>query len=144
LDESVKTSRNISDLNPRVAAKCNAHVAACSLEGIDLLITCTRRDFEEQNRLYAQGRTTPGSIVTNAQAGDSAHNYDLAYDCVPLRNGKPVWGTSGEDGVLWNRIGVLGEQCGLEWAGRWTGRLREMAHFQDLGGKTIAQLKAES
>lgn len=136
-------SRALSDLTPEVEDKCRAHIAACQDAGIDLLITCTLRTWPEQAALYAQGRTLPGNIVTNAKAGDSAHNYGVAYDCVPLRNGKAVWGTTGEDGELWNKVGELGESVGLEWSGRWTGKLREMAHFQDLGGKTIADLKAE-
>jgi len=140
----MKSSRALSDLQPQVADKCQAHIDACEAEGIDLLITCTLRDFEEQTRLYAIGRTTPGKIVTNAQAGDSAHNYGLAYDCVPLRHGKPVWSTEGNDYLLWQRVGELGEKCGLEWSGRWRGKMREMAHFQDLGGKTIQQLKQEA
>jgi peptidoglycan L-alanyl-D-glutamate endopeptidase CwlK len=40
------------------------------------------RTIEEQNELYAQGRTKPGSIVTNAKGGSSYHNYGLAFDFV--------------------------------------------------------------
>jgi len=123
-----------------VAAKARAHVKACADEGIDLLITCTYRDREEQDRLYAQGRTAPGSKVTNAKGGQSFHNYRVAYDVVPMRNGKPVWKTAGEDGKLWERIGELGEAQGLEWAGRWK-KFREMAHFQYTGGLTLADLQ---
>jgi peptidoglycan L-alanyl-D-glutamate endopeptidase CwlK len=135
-------SRSLADLHPKCAAMCQAHQAACAAEGIDLLVTQTLRTAAEQDALYAQGRTAPGKIVTNAQGGDSWHQWGLAYDVVPLRAGKPVWGTRGEDGALWARVGLLGEQCGLEWAGRWTGSLRETAHFQWRGGLSIADLKA--
>ena len=40
------------------------------------------RTIEEQNELFAQGRTKPGSIVTNAKGGSSYHNYGLAFDFV--------------------------------------------------------------
>lgn len=141
----MKSSRNLSDLKPEVADKCQAHIDYCAAENIDLLVTCTLRDFEEQARLYAIGRNgSKAPIVTNANAGDSAHNYGLAYDVVPLRSGKPVWTTASvADAALWRRVGELGEKAGMEWAGRWVS-FREMAHFQDLGGKTIAQLKRES
>ncbi len=140
----MKSSRSIDDLQPDVAEKCRAHLAACEAEGIDLLITCTLRDWDEQARLFKQGRTAPGAIVTNARPGDSLHNYGRAYDVVPLRNGKPVWGTIATmDADLWNRVGCLGESVGLEWAGRWRGRLVEFAHFQDSGGLTLAELKAQ-
>lgn len=48
--------------------------------GWKLFITDGFRSFQEQNELYAQGRTKPGKIVTNAKGGQSAHNYGLAVD----------------------------------------------------------------
>lgn len=38
------------------------------------------RSFEDQAKLYACGRTHPGSIVTQAGPGLSFHNYGLASD----------------------------------------------------------------
>ena len=38
------------------------------------------RDEDEQDSLYAQGRTKPGNIVTNARFGSSAHNFGIAID----------------------------------------------------------------
>jgi len=38
------------------------------------------RTIEEQNDLYAQGRTKQGKKVTNAKGGSSFHNYGLAVD----------------------------------------------------------------
>lgn len=133
-------SRKIEDLLPVVAEKVRAFIDACDAEGIDLLVTSTYRDHESQNELYAQGRTKPGKIVTNAKGGESFHNFQCAVDVVPLRNGKPVWSTSGEDGKLWNLIGEIGESVGLEWAGRWR-TFREFAHFQYTAGLTLAQLR---
>jgi peptidoglycan L-alanyl-D-glutamate endopeptidase CwlK len=133
-------SRQLDDLLPVVEKKIRALIDACAAEGIDLLVTSTFRDQESQNELYAQGRTKPGKIVTNAKGGESFHNFQCAVDVVPLRNGKPVWSTSGEDGKLWNRIGEIGESVGLEWAGRWR-TFREFAHFQYTAGLTLAQLK---
>lgn len=126
-------SRKLEDLAPDVREKAEAFVAKCDAAGIDLLVTCTWRSDAEQAELYAQGRTKPGRIVTNAQPGQSKHNGKQgearALDVVPLKNGKPVWGTTGEDGVLWERVGVIGESCGLSWAGRWK-RMREFPHFE--------------
>ncbi len=125
----------------------------CKSIGIDLLITSTYRDLEAQAALYAQGRTAPGKIVTNARAGQSFHNFRVAFDVVPLRAGKPVWGTTGngidndptdddrDDLELWQRIGAIGELYRLEWAGRWT-RFREFPHFQFTGGLTLADFGA--
>lgn len=135
-------SRRLEDLHPIVKKKAQAFIDEARLKGIDLLVTSTYRDLASQAALYAQGRTKPGAIVTNAKPGQSWHNWRCAFDVVPIRNGKPVWGTSGPDGDLWRKVGEIGESVGLEWAGRWTGKLREMAHFQYTGGLTLAQLQS--
>ena len=120
---------------------CASHQDICRAAGIDLLITCTYRDGEAQEALYAIGRTLPGKIVTRARAGQSIHQYRLAYDCVPLRFGKPVWGTKVADGLLWHRVGEIGRACGLEWAGDWE-TFKEFPHFQFTDGLTWQDLQA--
>ena len=131
------SSRLLSELHPTVRAKCEAHMAACKDAGIDLLITCTYRDKEAQNTLYAQGRTAPGAKVTNAKGGQSFHNYRWAYDVVPMLHGKPVWKTTGEEGKLWQQVGELGVAQGLEWAGNWK-KMRVFPHFQHTAGHLLS------
>jgi len=121
-------SRNLNDLEPDVAKLAQALVDKCKTVGIDLLITSTYRDNESQDALYAQGRTKPGNKVTNAKAGQSSHNYRVAFDVVPIVNGKAIW----NDYATWRKIGSIGEQLGLDWAGRWTFFV-EYAHFQRKG-----------
>jgi peptidoglycan L-alanyl-D-glutamate endopeptidase CwlK len=142
-------SRNLADLLPVVRFKALKHIELCHAEGIDLLVTSTLRDNESQTALYSQGRELKDGvwkvvdkkkIVTNAAAGSSYHNWSVAYDVVPIRNGKPVWGTSGDDGALWQCVGELGESVGLEWAGRWKS-FKEFAHFQYTAGYTIQDFK---
>jgi peptidoglycan L-alanyl-D-glutamate endopeptidase CwlK len=135
-------SRNLSDLLPVCKAKAEKFLELAKTAGIDLIVTSTYRDNESQAALFAQGRTKPGAIVTNARPGQSWHNWRCAFDVVPIRNGKPVWGTAGADGDLWRKVGEIGEQAGLEWAGRWTGKFRELAHFQYTGGLTLAELQS--
>lgn len=136
------SSRKLTDLNPKVQQMAEAHIAACHAAGIDLLVTCTYRDNEEQDRLYAQGRTTPGGKVTNAKGGQSFHNYRVAYDVVPMRFGKPVWGTAKpEDKAMWLKVGELGVAVGLEWAGNWK-TFKEYPHFQFTGGHTLLHFQA--
>lgn len=125
-------SRELNDLRPDVMAKCIIHKELCAKEGIDLLVYCTYRSNEEQAAEYAKGRTAPGKIVTFAKPGQSKHNNtengkpaSLAYDCVPLVGGKAQWNNA----ALIQRMGELGEQAGLEWAGRWK-RFKESVHFQ--------------
>ena len=129
-------SRSLDDLEPDTRARAERFIAACAEAGIDVLIYCTHRSGAEQDALYAQGRSKPGPVVTNARAGQSWHNWRRAFDFVPLVNGKAAW----NDSDLYRRAGIIAEQCGLEWAGRWTGKLRETAHCQYRGGYTLAQL----
>ena len=130
-------SRKIEDLRLIPAAKCRAFVAACAAAGIDVIVTSSYRDAESQNALYAQGRTLPGRKVTNVCGGDSFHNWRVAFDFVPVVNGKAIW----DDAKLWEKCGRLAESVGLEWGGRWSGFV-DKPHCQDTGGLTIAQYKA--
>ena len=60
-----------------------------------------------------------------------------------LRGGKPVWqDVVKADRTLWQTLGEIGEACGLEWAGRWTGELRELGHFQFTAGLCLVDLQA--
>ncbi len=134
-------SRKIEDLHPKVAAMCREFLERCEAADIDVLITSTYRDNESQAALFAQGRTKPGHRVTNARPGHSYHNWRVAFDVVPMRNGKPVWGTSGQDAKLWEQVGRIGEEVGLEWAGRWQS-FKEFPHFQYTGGMMLADFQA--
>ena len=118
-------SRDLKDLDPYVAGLAKQFIAACKKQGIDLLVTSTYRDNESQNALYAQGRTKAGRIVTNAKAGQSFHNYRLAFDVVPIVNGKPQW----NDFRTFQKIGAIGKSIGLDWAGDWR-TFKDLAHFQ--------------
>ena len=130
-------SRSLDDLLPAVKARVERFIAVAKAEGIDLLVTSTYRDNESQNALYAQGRTAPGKIVTNAKAGESFHNFRCAIDVVPIVAGKPRWDVKDE---VWQKIGKLGKAQGLEWAGDWK-RFKEYPHFQYTGGLNLAQLQ---
>ncbi|GAA3318342.1 hypothetical protein GCM10020331_020730 [Ectobacillus funiculus] len=47
--------------------------------------------LRNKNSLYAQGRTTSGSIVTNARGGQSNHNFGVAVDlCLYTSDGSDV------------------------------------------------------
>jgi peptidoglycan L-alanyl-D-glutamate endopeptidase CwlK len=141
-------SRKLSDLHPLIQPHAQAFIDDCKSQGIDILVTCTWRSHKEQDELYAIGRTKPGRKVTNARAGQSAHNFTIndqpaskALDVVPLRHGKPVWGTSGngidndptdddkDDLELWQRVGAIAKCHGFEWAGDWK-VFKEFPHLE--------------
>ena len=66
--------------------------------GYEWLVTQGRRTIAEQDRPYAQGRTSPGPKVTNAKGGSSPHNFGLAVDMVPIKDGNLWW--SAPDNLL--------------------------------------------
>jgi len=125
-------TRDINDLLPIVAKKAKDFQALAQKNGIDFVITCTYRSKEEQDAIYAQGRTTPGAIVSNAKGGQSYHNWRCAFDIVPLVNGKTMW----NDNTLWLKLGQLGQSVGLEWGGSWVG-FKDLPHFQYTCGYTF-------
>lgn len=124
--------------------------------GIEVLVTCTRRDGEAQNALYAHGRTreqldavglthlepVPGAILTNAHANQSYHQFGVATDFLLVKFGKAIDDHTPEGDAVWTEFGEIGERCGLEWAGRWKGKLQEKCHFQFTGGLSLADFQA--
>ena len=130
-------SRKIEDLHPHVADLCREFLSRCETEGIEVIVTSTFRDHESQNALYAQGRTAPGAKVTNAKGGQSFHNWHVAFDVVPVVNGKAVW----NDEALWRKLGKIGQEVGLEWGGAWRS-FQDKPHFQYTGGLTLADFQA--
>ncbi|MET0439142.1 MAG: M15 family metallopeptidase [Devosia sp.] len=138
------SSRDISELHPVVRAKCEAHMKACAAAGMPIRITATYRSVAEQNALYAQGRSKPGKIVTNAKGGTSYHNFRLAYDGVPEKLlALDNWGDNKKDQAVanaaWALYGKLAKEQGLEWGGEWR-TIKDRPHCQWTGGLTLAQL----
>jgi peptidoglycan L-alanyl-D-glutamate endopeptidase CwlK len=128
-------SRSLDDLAPQFRPRFIAWLEACKASGLDLLVTCTLRTNAEQDALYEIGRSKPGKIVTNARAGQSAHNYGLGLDFVPLLHGKPDWNVNS---MAWHDAGTKAPAHGLEWAGTWT-RFKEYPHIQVPNWKGLVQ-----
>lgn len=123
-------------------------------KGVRLRLAYTSRTEEEQNRLYAQGRTTPGKIVTNAKAGDSTHNYHLAFDIVILydNNGDGIfeeasWNTKRDgdkNGIAdWLEVTMVFTKAGYINGFISKGKKWDLPHFQKTFGLSIKQLKAK-
>jgi peptidoglycan LD-endopeptidase CwlK len=115
-------------LLPQVAVAALALSDACRARGWQLRIYSTFRSVEEQDALYAIGRSEPGKIVTNARGGQSWHNFGRAFDAVIIVGNRPVWGSQPGDKELLEAVGCLAEGVGLEWGGRW--KMRDGLHFQ--------------
>ena len=119
--------RGIHLLHPYVRAKAERLEALCAAHGLDMKITDTLRTAEEQDRLFAQGRTAPGSIVTNARGTDyrSPHQWGVAFDFC-----KNIRGQEYGDRAFFSQVGVLGKSLGLFWGGDFKG-FADMPHFEE-------------
>jgi peptidoglycan LD-endopeptidase CwlK len=115
-------SRSITDLIPEMQDKFKAFSAKMDENDIEFIVTCTYRSQEQQNALYAQGRTTPGKVVTWTK--NSRHTKRDAFDIAILKNGKITW-----DDMEYMAAGNIGESVGLVWGGRWHNP--DYPHFQN-------------
>lgn len=110
---------NMTVLYPRFAELVERLVANCRARGADYWAICGERTWEEQAALYAQGRTRPGNVVTNAKPGSSAHNYaiavDLCFDKDKTREGlQPDWSLEKYQ-ILAEEAKKLGLDSGFYW-----------------------------
>lgn len=77
-----------------------------------------------------QAELMRGGRATRAGAWQSCHQYGLAVDIAPLRDGRLQW----DMGDAWTRrayhlYGELAQQAGLEWGGNWRG-LKDYVHVE--------------
>lgn len=118
-------SRDINRLRPDVAANCRKWLDLCKANGLNVLVTQTVRDKEYQESLYAQGRTKPGSIVTNGKVPTfHADTAGLAFDFC-----KNVTGHEYDDNAFFHKAAALAKGMGFSWGGDWKSFV-DMPHIQ--------------
>lgn len=119
-----------STLHPRLGAfLLKASIA--TMDEMDLWVTEGRRSNERQDALYAQGRTASGAVVTNAQAGESPHNWGLALDVYPSAKGGTLEPQDSSEAQIarFERLGQLARDSGLTWGGDFNS-LKDRPHFE--------------
>lgn len=119
-----RSEKVISTLLPEVQPMARALVQKSAANGIKIKIISGLRTYEEQDKLYAQGRTAPGNIVTKAKGGYSNHNFGIAFDVGVFEGAKYL-----PESPKYKAVGVLGMELGLEWGGNWK-TLIDQPHFQ--------------
>lgn len=127
----------IALLHPKVRVMFQSFIEAAEAGlGIKIRIVQGLRTFQEQQAIYNQGRTTPGEIVTHAQAGESYHNYGLAIDLVPFKTGTTE--------LNWNyafeKIVPFAAKYGITWGGTFPSPDRD--HFENKLGHNWRDLLA--
>lgn len=112
--------KDISVLTPLACEACMCFLSECKARGINIFITETFRSQARQDRLYAQGRTTPGKIVTWTRT--SRHTSRMAWDIaceVPL----PLYDTE-----TLKKAGEVARDLGISWGGSW--ETPDLPHFE--------------
>jgi len=117
----------------------------------------TWRDPAVQAAHFAKGRNAagmvilPGAVITNARPGRSWHNLTihgtpaaLAYHLGIKLPGGGIYGLGdskiGPAGIkVLTALGMIGEQLGLRWGGRW--KSRDYTHFEFLPAKGVNIIK---
>ena len=137
------SERRLGQVHPIVGSRGRAMIELCAHAGFPILVTQGLRTWEEQDALYARGRTEPPIgkqyVVTKAKGGESYHNFGLAFDIVVLDAiGKADW-NSAHPG--WGAAANAGKSVGLEWGGDWK-TFKDLPHFQYVGGVGLAACRA--
>lgn len=140
------TQQRILGLHPELQAEVIALVNQANAQltkHSEIRITQGLRTFEEQSALYNQGRTTAGNKVTNAKAGQSFHNYGLAFDFCLLIDDKEVsWDNTkdwdGDKIADWMEVVNIFRKAGWDWGGTW--KFKDTPHLQKVYGYTWQQL----
>lgn len=116
-------------LHPALQKALASGLKICKQSGYDVIVCETYRTPQRQEKLYAQGRTERGSIVTQAKAYQSFHNYGLAVDLM-LKDGSAIT----------EEIANIFEKQGFEWGGKWKS-FKDYPHFQMSFGRTISEIQ---
>lgn len=103
-----------SVLHAEFAITLDAVLTELRGHGINFRVFETFRSAKRQAELYEQGRSKPGTRVTNARPWSSFHQYGLAAD------------------VILDYPGVNGWDTSRKWIGHWR-KLHEVAHRRGLG-----------
>lgn len=138
-------SNRPNGLHPIVSGQSEQLMEMAKKKGIDVIITDGFRSFEEQNLLYAKGRTEEGKIITYAKGGESYHNYGLAIDFALLnKKQEPIWDMTydgnGNGKSDWLEVVDIARQLGFEWGGDWQG-FKDYPHLQMDFGLSIQDLQ---
>lgn len=128
-----RQDRDMNHLSQLIRGRAESWLAAVRKAGFQVQVIETFRTAARQDYLYSQGRSIPGPVVT--QTRDSAHEYGVALDWMPLRWNGEAW-VGSWDRALYSRIyaAVPPGKHGLEIL-TW-----EMPHVQLLGVNGSGQM----
>jgi peptidoglycan L-alanyl-D-glutamate endopeptidase CwlK len=134
-----------TELHPVVEERTQQLIKQSAEKGIRVVITDDFRSAEDQDRLYAKGRSAEGNIVTHAKGGESYHNFGLAVDfALKVPSGDVIWDMqydgNANGAADWMEVVDTAKELGFEWGGDWA-HFRDYPHLEMNFGLSIAQLQ---
>lgn len=131
-------ARDITQLHPRLQEKIAELKELCKKENLSIGIGECFRSVAEQDALYAQGRTKPGNIISNAKGStySSQHQWGISFDFF-----KNIKGHEYDDTAFFNRVGALAKSIGLAWGGDWKNPVDKPHLYLPDWGSTTTKLK---
>ena len=119
----------LNELHPAVRQIFKTFIETCEEKlNITLRIAQGFRSIAYQDGLYAQGRTKPGKVVTNAKGGSSFHNYGLAIDLVQMKGNDVDWNFDYSKLISFMPVGMV-------WGGNFKS-IKDKPHFEMTFGST--------
>ena len=118
LDE--RSAKNVATLHSRIQQVFRNWIAECQVlakaHGYEYKAISGNRTWEEQAKIYAQGRSAPGKIVTNAKPGYSNHNYGIAVDMGVFKDGKYLDSSNPSEAEAFHKkAATIAEKYNIEW-----------------------------
>jgi len=134
-------SRSLDDLHPATRMRVKAVMAAMREYGYPMFVVRSYDSLKRQEQLYAQGRTTPGEIVTWITKGwhnirmegkPCARAVDLAFKKQPTRfPDRDNWSLKWP----WDRLKRIAEACDLARP-----LAKDKGHLIDPQGQTFTEV----
>jgi peptidoglycan L-alanyl-D-glutamate endopeptidase CwlK len=122
----------LAGVHPDLIAKVNKVLSAMHALGFPMAVTDGVRTQQQQQKLYARGRTEPGPIVTYADGVMKKSNHQVkgdglgrAVDCAFVVGGTFSWDAR----LPWKAYGACVEALGLRWGGSFT-TLHDLPHME--------------
>ena len=139
-----RSARNLGTLDvkarERFAQFYGLANATAATFGCSYILIGGNRTWEEQDALYAQGRSAPGERVTQAKAGQSNHNFGIAGDFGVFQGKSYLDGGTATQKALASKVhkacSMHATACGLEWGGSWKS-IVDQPHYEIVTSLTM-------
>ena len=132
-----RSEKCIRTLHPKAQEAARIFLKAAQAAGFDARIISGTRTYAEQDALFKIGRPpdTTSKIVTKAKAGESNHNFGIAWDIGLFDHGAYVTAEK-----PYRDVSAFCP-AGVEWGGNWVS-FRDIPHYQLAVNRTLREIRA--